>query len=133
MPRPHYPRSATLGTGGVWSNVERPIPHFGTDVPYSNKLSNSPKEQKVSVSSPAGAVVGKGEPDPVNHPSHYGGADDPFEAIKVIRAWGAGFAVGNALKYLARAGKKDPSRHIEDLRKAIFYLEDEVRALEAAA
>lgn len=42
----------------------------------------------------------------VNHPPHYGGADNPYEAIKVIEAWGLGFCVGNAVKYIARAGKK---------------------------
>lgn len=66
----------------------------------------------------------------VTHPSHYGGGDNPYEVIKVIRAWGLGFDLGNAVKYIARAGKKDPSKHIEDLKKAIFYLQDEVKHLE---
>ena len=37
---------------------------------------------------------------------HYGDKADPYEAIKVIRAWGLNFSLGNVLKYVARAGKK---------------------------
>lgn len=66
----------------------------------------------------------------VVHPSHYGGGDNPYETIKVIRAWGLGFDLGNAVKYISRAGKKDPAKTVEDLRKAIFYIEDEIKHLE---
>jgi len=41
----------------------------------------------------------------VNHPDHYGGADNVYEAIKVIDAWSLGFALGNTVKYISRAGK----------------------------
>ena len=37
----------------------------------------------------------------VEHPAHYGGADNPYEAIKVIEAWGLGFCLGNTIKYHA--------------------------------
>lgn len=60
----------------------------------------------------------------VNHPSHYGGEEDPYEAIKVIEAWGLGFNLGNTLKYISRAGKKGSL--IEDLKKASWYLEREI-------
>ena len=56
----------------------------------------------------------------VNHPQHYGGQGNPYEAIKVIEAWGVGFHIGNVLKYLSRAGKKDSK--LEDLKKAQWYL-----------
>lgn len=69
----------------------------------------------------------------VVHPDHYGGEDDPYEAIKVIRAWGLNFSLGSAVKYVRRAGKKDTTKHIEDLRKAVFYLEEEIDALEKEA
>lgn len=69
------------------------------------------------------------ESDPVNHPSHYGG-DTTYEAIKVITAWELGFDLGNVTKYVARAGKKDPSKELEDLRKARFYLEHRINQLE---
>ena len=42
----------------------------------------------------------------VNHPNHYGGEDNPYEAIKVIEAWDLGFHLGNTVKYISRAGKK---------------------------
>lgn len=66
----------------------------------------------------------------VNSPAHYGGAQNPYEAIKVIRAWGLGFAIGNALKYLCRAGKKPGESALDDLRKARWYLDNEIAALE---
>jgi len=64
----------------------------------------------------------------VNHPQHYGG-DTVYEVIKVIHAWGLGFDLGNAVKYIARAGKKDPAKEIEDLEKAKFYLESRIKEL----
>lgn len=60
----------------------------------------------------------------VDHPAHYGGADNPYEAIKVIEAWGLGFNLGNAVKYIARAERKGAP--VEDLRKAAWYLAREI-------
>lgn len=57
----------------------------------------------------------------VDHPPHYGGQDNPYEAIKVIEAWGLGFHLGNVVKYLSRAGKKGAA--LEDLKKARWYLD----------
>lgn len=68
--------------------------------------------------------------DPVNHPAHYGGEDDPYEVIKVIEAWGLGFHLGNAVKYIARAGKKGLA--LEDLRKAAWYILREIMKREKA-
>lgn len=68
--------------------------------------------------------------DAVNHPAHYGGADNPYEAIKVIKAWGLGFSLGNTVKYISRAGKKGD--RLEDLKKARWYLDNEITELEAA-
>lgn len=68
----------------------------------------------------------------VDHPAHYGGADNPYEAIKVIEAWELGFCLGNALKYLSRAGKKDATTYIEDLKKARWYLDREIQAAESS-
>ena len=66
----------------------------------------------------------------VNHPSHYGGQDSVYEVIKVIDAWDLGFSLGNTVKYISRAGKKDPSKEIEDLKKAMFYLQHHIEQLE---
>lgn len=48
-----------------------------------------------------------------------------YEPIKVIRDWELNFALGSAVKYIARAGRKTDSK-VEDLRKAIDYLQDEL-------
>lgn len=66
----------------------------------------------------------------VNHPEHYGGASNVYEAIKVIDAWNLGFALGNTIKYISRAGKKDQSKELEDLRKALWYLQHHINQLE---
>lgn len=68
--------------------------------------------------------------DSVNHPSHYGGEDNPYEAIKVIEAWDLGFCLGNTVKYIARAGKKNRAKEIEDLKKARWYLDRAIKDLE---
>lgn len=68
----------------------------------------------------------------VDHPSHYGGKDNPYEAIKVIDAWRLGFALGNTVKYISRAGKKDPAKELEDLEKAAWYLSHRIEQLKAA-
>ena len=66
----------------------------------------------------------------VNHPKHYGGKENPYEAIKVIEAWELGFCLGNVVKYLSRAGKKDPAKELEDLKKAQWYLARQIHFLE---
>jgi hypothetical protein len=62
----------------------------------------------------------------VNHPQHYGG-DTPYEAIKVIEAWGLNYHLGNAIKYICRAGKKDSTTRLVDLLKAQWYLNREIQ------
>ena len=57
----------------------------------------------------------------VNHPDHYGGEGNPYEAIKVIEAWDLNFHLGNVVKYISRAGKKSKN-NVEDLKKAEWYL-----------
>ena len=64
----------------------------------------------------------------VEHPAHYGGKDDPYEHIKVVQAWGLNYQLGNATKYIARAGKKT-ANPLEDLKKARFYLDYEIQRL----
>jgi hypothetical protein len=68
----------------------------------------------------------------VNHPNHYGGKDNNYEVIKVSEAWGLDkdAYLFNVVKYVARAGKKDSSREIEDLKKAAFYLDRKIKNLE---
>ena len=63
----------------------------------------------------------------VDHPPHYGGAENTYEAIKVIEAWELGFNLGNVIKYISRAGKK--GSRIDDLKKAQWYLTREIEKL----
>lgn len=78
---------------------------------------------------PPGHPAPPSSSEAVNHPAHYGGADNPYEAIKVIEAWQLTFCLGTAVKYFARAGKKDPTKEIEDLEKARWYLDREIQRL----
>lgn len=66
----------------------------------------------------------------VNNPSHYGGKDNPYEAIKVIEAWKLGFNLGNTVKYISRAGKKDAL--VQELEKARWYLDREIANIKAS-
>ena len=66
--------------------------------------------------------------DKINHPAHYGGGEDIYETIKVIEAWGLDFHLGNAIKYLSRAGKKGDT--VEDLKKAIWYIKRKIELIE---
>lgn len=76
----------------------------------------------------------------VDHPEHYGGKDNPYEAIKVIDAWELSFSLGNAIKYICRAGKKLDNGSLElgsdfvaaeirDLKKARWYIDHEIERL----
>jgi len=65
----------------------------------------------------------------VNHPQHYGGSENIYEAIKVIDAWELGFSLGNTIKYISRAGKKGKNKELEDLQKASWYLQHHIEQL----
>ena len=68
----------------------------------------------------------------VDHPSHYGGEDNPYECIKVIEAWGLdkNFDLGTAVRYICRAGEKPDNPTLQDLKKARWYLDREIQKLE---
>jgi hypothetical protein len=68
----------------------------------------------------------------VIHPEHYGGKENVYEVVKVCENWGLDkdAYLFNVVKYVARAGKKDSSKEIEDLKKAMFYLGRKVENLE---
>lgn len=68
----------------------------------------------------------KTKTDPVNHPPHY--THGGIETIDVIEAWSLGFCLGNAVKYISRAGHK--GSRLEDLKKARWYIEREIAAAE---
>lgn len=64
------------------------------------------------------------------HTSEYYGKDNPFEPIKVIDHYELNFSLGNVIKYVLRAGKKDGESKLKDLTKAKDYLEHEIEKLE---
>lgn len=66
----------------------------------------------------------------VDHPAHYGGANNPYEVIKVLHAWGLeqSFCLGNAIKYIARHMHK--AAPLEDLKKARWYLDEKIKQME---
>ena len=65
----------------------------------------------------------------VNHPHHYGGKSNTYEVIKVIEALDMDFHLGNTFKYIARAGKKGTDKEIQDLEKALWYLQRKIDLL----
>jgi hypothetical protein len=66
--------------------------------------------------------------DQVNHPKHYTSDPSGVECIEITRH--RNFNIGNAFKYLWRAGLKHEDTVIQDLRKAVFYIEDEIKRIE---
>jgi hypothetical protein len=68
--------------------------------------------------------------DPVNRPSHY--TSGKIEVIDFIEDQQLGYHLGNVVKYVARAGKKDPTKEVQDLEKARWYLERKINQLKNA-
>jgi hypothetical protein len=68
--------------------------------------------------------------DPVNHPAHYTSHPSGIEVIQITEHMN--FCLGNAVKYILRAGLKteDP---IQDLQKAHWYIEREIQRLKDRA
>lgn len=69
----------------------------------------------------------------VNHPDHYKfGENNQYEVVEVCEAWGLDkdAYLFNVVKYVARAGKKDINKEVEDLKKAMFYLSRKINNLE---
>ena len=65
--------------------------------------------------------------DVINKPKHY--TDSKIEVIDYIEDKKLGYCLGNVIKYVSRAGKKDPTKEVEDLRKAMWYLEKRILEL----
>ena len=65
--------------------------------------------------------------DPVNRPAHY--TDGKIEVIDFIEDKKLGFCLGNAIKYIARAGKKNKDKEVEDLEKAIWYINRRIKQI----
>jgi len=72
-------------------------------------------------------MTSKAANDPVNHPSHY--TDGKIEVIDFIEDKKFGYCLGNAIKYISRAGKKSKETEIEDLQKAVWYINRRISEL----
>ena len=68
----------------------------------------------------------------VTHPEHYGGEDNPYEVVKIAEATGIDKDVYlfNVLKYIIRSGKKDDNPPVQDLKKALWYLDRRIKTIE---
>lgn len=96
--------------------------HVGVMNGYGNKFFED------AIVCPASVVDEPEVSDPVNNPEHY--KTEGLEAIDVVEAFFAdNYLRGNVFKYIARAGKKDPNKKVEDLQKAAWYLNREIEAL----
>jgi hypothetical protein len=73
----------------------------------------------------------KGIVENPTRPNHYGGAGNVYEVFNVLEAWDLDkdFYLGNVIKYVARAGKKNKSKEKEDLEKALVYLQKRIDSL----
>ena len=88
------------------------------------KPENPPADKHVDLHKVADEVTR----DNVNHPDHYNRGK--IEVIDFIEDKELGFHLGNAVKYISRAGRKNPDKTIEDLRKAVWYINRQIQILE---
>ena len=88
---------------------------------YLKRVDSNPNEKRKAAIIPGNTL----------RPSHYGGANSTYEVFNVLEAWGLDkdFYLGNVIKYLARAGKKDATKELEDLEKAEVYLKRRIAEL----
>lgn len=109
--------------GGGTANLEG-----HSDEPW--RLGNAPMRTDTFIVDPTDAEM-KGkiiDNDPVTHPAHY--TDGKIEVWDFIVDKKLNFLLGNVVKYVCRAGKKDQVKHIEDLKKARAYLQREIERVE---
>ena len=90
-------------------------------------IDNSPEDEIDEALAIINGVKNVEADDVVNHPSHY--TDDKIEVIDFIEDKKLGFCLGNAVKYISRAGKKDPTKEVEDLNKARWYIERRIKEI----
>lgn len=126
----------TFGKGGIELDIDKQVwnwsenvlelieknDNMNTKIEEGNKVNESDlKDTETS------KEVKDDKNDPVNHPSHY--TDTKIEVMDYIEDKGFNFALGNAVKYISRAGKKDKNKTIQDLEKAEWYLNREIKRL----
>lgn len=89
---------------------------------------NEPQQEAPAERTPDKTMINNQPADNVNHPSHY--MFGKIEVIDFIEDKELGFHLGNAVKYISRAGRKNPDKTVEDLRKAAWYLNRQIERLE---
>ena len=92
------------------------------DAPCANKP-EKPSAEHVDLQEVSEKVC-----DNVNHPDHYN--HGKIEVIDFIEDKELGFHLGNAVKYISRAGRKNSDKTVEDLRKAVWYINRQIQRLE---
>lgn len=112
-------KAAPTDLGPQWNTVGKTV-HNGLD-----------QVEKI-LPLPVGKAKGGLTNEAVEHPAHYGGADNPYEVIKVAEAWGLDkdAYLFNVLKYIGRNGKKDGNPPLQDLKKGLFYYQRRIKQLE---
>ena len=98
-------------------DMDTKIPPYGLATVFDYEISPIP-------------MIETPEADSVNHPSHY--TDGKYECIDYIeaRSFNRDGYLFNAVKYISRAGKKDPEKYEEDIQKAIWYLDRKIKSLD---
>lgn len=119
------------GKGRVTSIMDTKVMVQSIDIPYGAKTSYPNGDHSSWYEDDLHPFIGPAEA--VEHPAHYGGGANPYEVIKVIEAWELDFHLGNTVKYIARAGKKDAAKELEDLKKGRFYIDRRIENLEEVA
>lgn len=98
---------------------------FVVDLDTAAVLVELPPDGKVAFTKPPlGRRPFLDTPDAVNHPSHYN--TGRIEVAEMIEDQQLGFHLGNVVKYICRAGRKDPAKTVEDLKKARWYLDRQI-------
>jgi Protein of unknwon function (DUF3310) len=106
-----------------------PAPAEAAKTRVANRLKRDPTSARRSQPPSAARLAQAANmSEVVDHPEQYGGADNPYETIKVVEAWQLGFHLGNVLRYIALAGEKGDA--LEALKKARWYLDRYIDNLE---
>jgi len=126
-------------TGRV-SNINIVDPDYKQSQPYwtypwYDDEPTTPVESPIAVSAPiwvsAAPKESQDQAPAVDHPSHYNSGK--IEVIDYIEDQNLGFCLGNAIKYISRAGKKHKDKEVEDLEKAIWYINRRIKEIKDAS
>lgn len=124
---------STFGKGVIELDIDKQVWNWSENVLElieEEKTVNTKIEEgnKVNESDLKDSEISKEvKDDVVNHPSHY--TDGNIEVMDFIEDKQLNFARGNVIKYVSRAGKKDPNKELEDLLKSMWYLNREIERL----